>query len=137
MTWVVGEVGVKKSIISALLLTRMLSAEIGCMDKSFHAVYCYKKETCCCHPSDPKKLYYVYCSCPCDRYPHDPKYGRCMMCRHYRNPINTFANYLIKYDNFDDYLERVGFYLARISIPPAPGDYCPLYSSIRTCKRAY
>lgn len=116
-----------KKMILGIFIARLLYAEIGCMDKSFHAVYCYKKETCCCHPYDPKVLYNVFCSCPCDRYPHDPKYGRCMMCRHYRIPINTFANYRIKEDTFEEYIDRVGAYLARISIPPAPCEYCPLY----------
>ena len=62
-----------------------LSGQIGCMDKSKHAGKCNEGCEICCTP-DYKQLYYVDCSCPCWRYKHIAKHGRCMQCGHYVKP---------------------------------------------------
>lgn len=55
-----------------------LGAKPGCMDNSKHADLC--------DGWDYKDYYYVYCNCPCDRYPHTFDRDRCTQCLHYHVP---------------------------------------------------
>lgn len=52
-----------------------LRTEVGCMDISKH------KDTS--DGYDYKKLHYVQCNCPCSRYKHLAKRGKCIKCGHY------------------------------------------------------
>ena len=61
-----------------LLLPINLFGGFGCMDNSYHADLS--------KGVDYKRFEYVQCNCPCDRYEHDFKRGKCLKCLHYRSP---------------------------------------------------
>ncbi|MCL5875600.1 MAG: hypothetical protein M1114_03950 [Candidatus Dependentiae bacterium] len=75
-------------LFCTLIFTKELYSAIGCMDKSYHG-YKILDSNCEPHPIDYKTLYYVECDCPCERYPWDPKYMRCVRCRHYGKKISS------------------------------------------------
>jgi len=53
-----------------------LSAEVGCMDNSFHL-----KQW-----PDFKQYHYVTCNCPCEQYAHLAERDKCLKCGHYHAP---------------------------------------------------
>jgi hypothetical protein len=75
-----------KVLCVSCMLTYSLSAEVGCMDNSYHLG----------NLNDPKNMYYVAgsdggpCSCPCSRYclqyRCSLRHGQCPVCKHYRIP---------------------------------------------------
>lgn len=71
----------KKTIIFSLLIISLWSSvhpEIGCIDNSQYT------DISCGY--DYKKYYLACCNCPCDRYAHSYKRGRCERCLHFRAP---------------------------------------------------
>ena len=73
----------KKFLITLIFLfTAPVQAQLGCMDKSQHGYTC--------DGYDYKKLHYVQCACPCERYPRLDRRGQCIRCGHYS----------IRYDGF-------------------------------------
>lgn len=67
-----------------------LHAEAGCMDRSTHGYLCddYRlpEGVCDAKKYDNKTLFFVFCTCPCWRYPQDYKRGLCTQCWHWRRP---------------------------------------------------
>lgn len=68
-------------MLSSMLLAGSLVtstiAQVGCMDNSYHM----NPNVC-----DYKQLHYVQCNCPCQRYEHDFKRGKCVKCMHFSVP---------------------------------------------------
>lgn len=65
-------------LVIIFLQASTLMAELGCMD--------YSKHTYTADGYDYKKFYFTRCNCPCWRYFHSFKRGRCERCGHYRAP---------------------------------------------------
>lgn len=64
-------------MVYSLSLITGLNAEVGCMDNSWHLEKKY----------DDHSYHYVSCNCPCSkRYKIFADRGRCMQCRHFRDP---------------------------------------------------
>lgn len=62
--------------ITIIIFSVPLGAQIGCMKKSL--------DLCSPHGCDFKELHYVFCTCPCERYPLIVEKNRCSKCRHFR-----------------------------------------------------
>lgn len=61
----------------SLTILGSAQAEVGCMDNSWHLQKKY----------DDHSYHYVSCNCPCSkRYKIFADRGRCMQCRHFRDP---------------------------------------------------
>lgn len=77
-------------LLLLLLFVVPLRAELGCMDRSTHGYLCddYRlpKGKCEAKEFDNKTLFYVFCTCPCWRYPQDFKRSRCPQCMHWHQP---------------------------------------------------
>ena len=63
--------------------------EFGCIDKGYH---------CTCEPEN-KPFTYVYCTCPCSKFPHVDKRNKCLKCKHYHAPAR---DRVVQYDPATD-----------------------------------
>lgn len=59
--------------------------EIGCMDTSHHSLWCNDGSEIC-NKKDYKKLHYVPCTCPCNRYQRKRGVKKCVKCDHFYQP---------------------------------------------------
>ena len=75
----------------SLCIIGQVMACIGCMDTSKH--------TKIKDGYDYKTLHYVECSCPCHKYRHLMRKGKCFKCRHYVKPDAVVFDMRFLYEN--------------------------------------
>lgn len=98
-----GIMKISKFIYLSMVLMVPVLGQIGCMDNSKH--------TDISDGYDYKTLHYVQCNCPCHKYRHLHRKGKCFKCRHYVKLDDVAQNIPLRTASRNPFISQVYPYL--------------------------